>query len=49
MILVQVVIREDDNETLMCFHTEIKFIVITYLYYEFILCTKTFLILIDVL
>lgn len=46
-MLVQVVIREDDSETLMCFYTEIKLIVITYLYYEFIFCTKTFVILIQ--
>lgn len=45
--MVQVVIREDDSETLMCFYTEIRFIVITYLYYGFILCTKTFVILIE--
>lgn len=46
-MLVQVVIREDESETLMCFYTEIKFIVITYLYYEFILSTTTFVILIE--
>lgn len=45
-MLVHLVIREGDSETLMCFYTEIKFIVITYLYYEFILCTKAFVILI---
>lgn len=31
MMLIQVVIREDDSETLMCFYTEIKLIVITYI------------------
>lgn len=46
-MLVQIVIREHDNEALMCFYTEIKFTVITYLYYEFILCSKTFGILIE--
>lgn len=37
MTLVQIIMRQDDKETLTGFYTEIKFTLIKYLYYKFIL------------
>lgn len=39
--------RNDDNETLTGFYTEIKFTVMKYLYYEFILYIKSSVVLIE--
>lgn len=49
MNLDHIIMRKGDNETLTGFYTEIKFTVMKYLCYEYILCIKSLVVLKEIL